>query len=372
MIKKTFAILVGLVMLVACGSNETETVATAPAPSVNTSSTMNTSTTMNTDAGSYSTPSVSNTSGSSMTSGYSSNGSNNPILGNARPGECYAQIVRPPKYKTASEKVLATAESFKIKTIPATYRTATKTIVTKEAGTKLKVIPATYKTVTETIVVKPAGEKLVAVPATYKTVTKKIEISPATQVWKKGTNGDSGARAAGQGGYGSSSKTGNVQNDILCLVTVPAKYKTVSEKIVVSPATTKSIPIPAVTKTVKRRVIDQPARTTSIPVPAITKTITMKELATPAREVKTPIPATYKTITKKVMVDAGQTTWGRILCKTNSDVSVIKSVQSKVGVSADGNLGPNTYRAVRRYQERNGLAVGGITYETLGHMGINM
>ncbi len=368
MIKKTFTILVGLVMLVACGSNETETVATAPAPSVNTS------TSVNTDTGSYSAPTVTNNSsaGYSAASNVGSNGSSNPILGNARPGECYAQIVRPPKYKTSSDKILATAESFKIKTIPATYKTITKTIVSKEAGTKLKVIPATYKTVTETVVVKPAGEKLVAVPAKYKTVTKKIEISPASQVWKKGTNGDSGARAAGQGGFGAGSKTGAVQNDILCLVTIPAKYKTVSEKIVVSPATTRSVPIPAVTKKVTRRVIDQPARTTSVPVPAVTKTIKIKELATPAREVKTAIPATYKTITKKVMVDAGQTTWGRILCKTNSDVNVIKSVQSKVGVSSDGNLGPNTYRAVRKYQERNGLAVGGITYETLGHMGINM
>ncbi len=376
MLKKSFTLMVGLVLLVACGSNETETVETT-APSVNTNTTVTTdanynvpnadvNVTNNTDSSSY-TSNSSTTGSTGMTAG-----SNNPMLANARPGECYAQIVRPPKYENKTEKVLATAESFKIKTLPPVYKTVTKTVTTKEASTKIVPVPATYKTVTETVVVTPASTKLVPVPAQYKTVTKKIEVAPATQVWKKGTNGTSGAAAAGQGQYGANEADGHVQNDILCLVNVPAKYKTVKEKVVVSPATTKTVNIPAVTKQVTKKVVDRPASTKTVNIPAITKTINVKELVEPAREVKTPIPATYKTITKRVMVDPGQTTWGRILCKTNQQSSIVKAVQGKVGTTQDGILGPGTYRAVRRYQERNGLAVGGITYETLSHMGINM
>lgn len=50
----------------------------------------------------------------------------------------------------------------------------------------------------------------------------------------------------------------------------------------------------------------------------------------------------------------------------------VKRLQAKLGVTADGDFGPGTQKAVREYQEKNGLAVDGIAGpETFAHMGLH-
>ncbi|WP_433955310.1 peptidoglycan-binding domain-containing protein, partial [Janibacter indicus] len=48
------------------------------------------------------------------------------------------------------------------------------------------------------------------------------------------------------------------------------------------------------------------------------------------------------------------------LVKRGHRGSLVKQVQRKVGVSADGVFGPMTQSAVKRYQKRNGLVADGI------------
>ena len=45
----------------------------------------------------------------------------------------------------------------------------------------------------------------------------------------------------------------------MCLVEVPAKYKSVKKRVLIQPATTRTEVIPAVKKVISKRVID-PAR----------------------------------------------------------------------------------------------------------------
>jgi len=67
------------------------------------------------------------------------------------------------------------------------------------------------------VVVKQSSKKKVYNPAEYETIEEKIEIEPAKAVWKKGE--------------GPIQKIDYSTGDIMCLVQVPAVYKTVSKKV---------------------------------------------------------------------------------------------------------------------------------------------
>nr|VFK32202.1 MAG: hypothetical protein BECKMB1821G_GA0114241_11052 [Candidatus Kentron sp. MB]VFK35147.1 MAG: hypothetical protein BECKMB1821I_GA0114274_11022 [Candidatus Kentron sp. MB]VFK77169.1 MAG: hypothetical protein BECKMB1821H_GA0114242_110510 [Candidatus Kentron sp. MB] len=76
---------------------------------------------------------------------------------------------------------------------------------------------------------------------------------PVHTVWKKGT--------------GPVWKINETTGEIICLVQMPATYKTITKRIVKTPATTKEIDSPAVYKTV-----------------------TVRELVSDAKEIRQPIP----------------------------------------------------------------------------------
>ena len=174
---------------------------------------------------------------------------------NAKPGECYAKVLIPAKYKTVTEKVLA-----------------------KEPGYKLVCKPPVYKTVTEKVLVKQPGYKLVCKPPVYKTVTERVLVRPATTEWRKGS--------------GVTTPVNGKITDVNCLVKVPPKYKTITKKVLVKPAETVKVPIPPKYKTVTKRVLVKPAET-----------------------VKVPIAPQYKTVTKKIKVSNAYYTWQRVQCR---------------------------------------------------------
>ena len=130
--------------------------------------------------------------------------------------------------------------------------------------------------------------------------------------------------------------------------------------------------------TVRKKVMVRPPQTRTVTIPAEYKTVRVKKLVQPEQRVKTPIPAQYETVTKQVVVSEGRHTWKRVLCETNLSADIIMRVQTALkdaghdpGV-VDGKLGGSTHGSVEAYQRANGLAVGGLTYETLNHLGVQL
>ncbi len=160
---------------------------------------------------------------------------------NTTPGTCYKEYYSPESYKTVNEEV-----------------------VIKNETNETKIIPAKYEMVDKTIVVKPASKKTVTVPATYEYVDEKVLVEKEKTVWKKGKN--------------PATKLDGATGEIMCLVKVPAKYKTVKKKVVKTPATTKVIEIPAETKTIKVKKLISPAKTQTVTIPAVKSTIEKKVL----------------------------------------------------------------------------------------------
>lgn len=178
-------------------------------------------------------------------------------------------------------------------------------------------IPAVTDTKSERLQVSEEQKVLSRIiPAQYRVETEQVKVREARQYWKPG--------------QGAVEKIDSATGEILCLVEEPALFKTVEKRVLVEP--------------------ERP-------------------------EYKV-VPAQFETITSTHVVQPERLEWRRILCNTNVTPSTIASIQRALTTKGyavgpiDGQLGSKTMRAINSYQVSNGLASRGITYETLGHLGV--
>lgn len=287
----------------------------------------------------------------SMAPSHAQDADNTQTLPDAKPGECYAKVITPPKFATRTEEVVVQDASERIDTIPAKFELAEQTVVVKEASRRISVTPAVfgeefekievraaetswvlsgsgsapaspgalegivrsgielagvdagacfreyytqaeYKTETTRILKREGSEKIVVLPAQYETADERVVV-----------------------------KEGFTRN-----VDVPATYRTESESVLVEPArsvwkkgrgpiekldnTTGEImclvEVPARYETLTKTVLDKPASTKSVDVPAVYKTVKVRRLVKPASESREVIDPEYSNITTKTKVtDAG-------------------------------------------------------------------
>ncbi|VAX07638.1 hypothetical protein MNBD_GAMMA26-1384 [hydrothermal vent metagenome] len=151
-------------------------------------------------------------------------------LDTAEPGMCYHEHFIPAKYETKEQQVLVDEGSKRVAVNNAKYRWVEKKILVKEASFRMEKVPAVYDWAEEKIVDKPAHT-----------------------IWKKGV--------------GPIQRIDESTGEIMCLVEVPATYKVLRKRILVTDATTNKIDIPAEYKTVKVRelVTDASENTSDIP-----------------------------------------------------------------------------------------------------------
>lgn len=234
----------------------------------------------------------------------------------AKPGECYARVFVPARYEQVTEQYLA-----------------------KEATSKVTTVPARYEWVEEQVLVKPASYRLEEVPAEYEWVEEQVLVKEAHTVWKKGR--------------GPIEKIDSTTGEIMCLIEMPAEYKTVRKRVEVRPASTRRVEIPAEYETVKvRRVVEE------------------------AREERQEIPAEYQEVSRWVKVADERMEWREVVCETNLGTDLVRRLQIALRdaghdpVMIDGIYGRRTRAAVESYQKAKGMPVGGLTAETLESLGL--
>ena len=268
---------------------------------------------------------------------------------NASAGQCFTRVWMPPQYKTTEERKLISEASERIEVTPAKYGKVKKRVMVQEESTKLVTVPATYKTVTERVMVQPARTVTETVPPVYETVTERVLDKAAYTTWKKGT--------------GPIQRIDESPGEIMCLVEVPATYKTIKKRVLKKPASAVERQIPAKYDVVTKRVVDKEATTKTVVVPAQYKTIRVVEEAQPAEKRTVAIPAKYTTVTQQQLVKAGHMDWREILCETNTTRDRVVEIQTalmKAGFNPgriDGDLGPSTIKAVNAFQRAKGLPV---------------
>ena len=281
---------------------------------------------------------------------------------NAKTGECFTRVYAPASYKTVTERVLKRGASEKMELIPAKYEFVEERVLVSEATQRLEVIPAEYGIKDERVLVKEASSRLEHIPAQYDWEENRMLVKEAHTTWKKGR--------------GPIEKVDNSTGEIMCLVELPAQYRTVRKKVMVSPPRTRTIEIPAQYNAVQKRVVVKPAFTKTIEIPAAYKAVRVRKMMSPPSERKIEIPAEYSTVTRTVLTREGEMEWRRILCETNMTQDMISKLQiglQKAGFNPgeiDGVLGYQTQKALGRFQRENGLAEGGVTYKSLEKLGV--
>ncbi len=276
---------------------------------------------------------------------------------NPQPGGCYARVLVPAQYQTETIQVLKSEASERLEIIPAMFETIEETLVVQEAAERLEVIPATYEWVEEQVMVRPAFEKLENVPAEYELVSEKVVDKPAHVVWEKGR--------------GLIEKVDFATGEIVCLKEIPATYRTVTKRVLKTPASTRTVEIPAEYATVKRRVMKTPPTTRTIAIPEETKVQKVQKVLSPATVKRIPIPEEHQSYTKRMKVAEERMAWKPVLCETNTTPQVLRQLQHSLKEQGfdpgpvDGALGAETMKAVVAFQKEQGLTIGGLTAETL-------
>jgi len=164
--------------------------------------------------------------------------------------------------------------------VPATYKTLSEQVLTRAATESVSVVPARYEMVEEQLLVKEASTKLVNIPAEYGEEEERIIDKPAHTIWKKGR--------------GPIQRIDEATGEIMCLVEVPATYKTV-----------------------KRTVLRSPARTETVVVPAEYRTVKVRKLVQAASEQRTPIAAEYGQVERQVIDQEAGFVWHEVSNKNH-------------------------------------------------------
>jgi hypothetical protein len=225
--------------------------------------------------------------------------------------------------------------------VPAKYRTIEKQVIKTPATTREEEIPAVYKTVKVRKLVSPPQEKRTKIPAEYQEVAQRIKIADASFVWAA-THEETQPEGA---------PTGNQ----ICLKEIPAKFETVTKRVVKTPASFAKEDVPAVIETVK-----------------------VRKLVAKAEEKRSKIPAEYKMVAKRSKVSDERLEWRQVLCETNMTKDVVVRLQEALTNAgykpgpADGVMGGATLRAVDAYQQDKGLPRGGLTILTLESLGVKI
>lgn len=323
----------------------------------------------------------------------------------AEVGQCFQEYHQPDQYKTEVSKVLVREASKKFDIAPAQYETVKEKVLVREASEKLIEVPAKYETVTEKVLERAAyttwkkgrgpvervdngtGEImcLVEVPAKYKIVKKRVLKSKATT-----------RKESIPAKYVVKSVRKLVAPASKQEVEIPAEYKQVSKRIKVADAKTSwalkgaaadgkktgrtlcMVQIPAKFKTVKKRVVKTPASVQKLAVPAIYQAQKVRKLVSASSEKRIEIPAVKQMVTKRVRVSSPKLEWRSILCETNMTKEMNLKIQNalqKAGYNPgtiDGVIGRQTLLAVDAFQRKNNLSTGGLTLKTLEKLGVSL
>ena len=301
-------------------------------------------------------------------------------------------------------------------------------VLISEATEKLSSPPAKYRSDTEEVLVKAAYKRLVEIPAVFTKKQDRVLVEAAHSIWQKGEGpiqkidnqtGEIMCRVDIPAEYQTIDVEVVSTGPQLTDVTEEAVYKTVNVQKLESDATEQREPVPAEFETMNREQVQTPGRYTwlasrssedSSPTgrvvchqakPAnvieyertVVKTagrfereeveetyeeVTVSELIADAQSVKIPIAGASEKIDRRVKVADSRFEWQAVLCETNTNGDIISRLQAALVEegynpgSVDGVLGKSTLNALEDYQQKNSLAEGGVTLESIKALGVEL
>ncbi len=243
---------------------------------------------------------------------------NTLTLPDAKPGECYAKVIVPPKFADRTEEVVTQEAVERIESTPAVFETIQERVVVRESSSRIASAPTVFEASTERVQVKArelnwtvadGEQQRPANPVDLENIaTAGIDLdrvepgSCFVEYWQPPVYRSELQRVL--------SKEPSVRIEI-----APAVYETVDERIVVKEASQRIVNVPAIFRTEQERVLVEPARSVWRPgrgpveriddttgeimclveLPARYETVSRTVLDTPATSRMEEIPAEYET-----------------------------------------------------------------------------
>ena len=229
-----------------------------------------------------------------------------------RPATTRTEVAEP-RYRTEVERVLVRPEVLRYVAVKLPMRPVAEQRLKAEATTRLDTLPPLMQTVVEPVEVRPASVRKVEIPAAYEIVTEQVKVRDAYREWRRGrawvgqaievvplrgfvvdpsgqfkgydVAGRTGVPAATGGPSRGVVDTGmapadntQLEDDVWCLVEVPAQVQTVTRQVQKAPATTSDVQVPAEYKNVTKQVIVREGITRAVHVPAQYQSVYRQEL----------------------------------------------------------------------------------------------
>ena len=287
----------------------------------------------------------------------------------ARPGECYGRVVTAPVYGKVAKQVLQKeAWTEKREGAPVVERETRRVLVKPARVERVQTAPVYKNVVTWTT--KPGRTRTVTEPARYKTVTDKVLVQPARSEWRL-----TSAPLA----YGETRAAQTMlqpTGEVYCRVLVPAVYDHVQRRVKIAPARTYTVTGPPRKVKHVERVLVRKAGWTEKKIPAVYRTEVVKKTVRPGRATVIEHPAVYATVERPALVRPAGQGWALVVCGGAINPAFMAQVQSAL-IAAGYDAGPpdgvgrgQTYEALRRFQRDRGLAQGQLTVESARALGV--
>ena len=282
------------------------------------------------------------------------------------PDQCWAQMVIYPRKETFTQEVVTKDGRLRYDVHPPVLKTLDESVTVRDGAWSFKVEPPRYKEVVEQVKVKDEIKKFVVEPAVYANEKESVMIESERLEMRS-------CRSAGQRLAGSKQATASQTQ---CAVSIPAKYKTVTRKVLTKPETVTEVITPAVYQTIVKWELVENAQAYAIEIPAETVNKQVVRVDTPAQALPQSIPPDVREFTVTNYEKAPQLAWRQVVCAKDASPSMVEDLQSALkreGLelgAIDGKLGKRTMKAVETYQIQKGIASGFLTYEILDLMGL--
>jgi hypothetical protein len=281
--------------------------------------------------------------------------------------QCWAQMVQQPLSQERLTPVVTREGAISHQISPAVVQQKQQTVTVRDSAKAFIVEPPRFRAVQEQVKISDEIRRITVVPAVYEDIKEEVLVESARTVLQ--TCSTSGQRAA--------SPDAKTLQRTQCIREIPARYQTIIKKSLIRPETTREEIIPAQYKTVMRWVLEENGRAQSRDLPA-------EQIALPYSSVQQQPQVTTKTleaevrdITVKVHQGMPQMVWRRVLCERELSRPLIEKLQTALVAAGedlgkpDGKLGPKTWRAIQSYQNKQRLAVGMLSFETLHQLGVS-
>lgn len=282
------------------------------------------------------------------------------------PDQCWAQMVIYPRKEILTQQEITKDGRLSYDVQPPVLKTVQASVTVRDGALGFRVEPPQYQEVVEQVKVKDEIKKFVVEPAVYSD-EKEMHMIESPRVEMRS------CRSVGQRILGSSQP---MTSQTQCAVSIPAKYKTITRKVLTKPETVTEVITPAVYQTIVKWALVENGKAISVEIPAQKIQKQVVTVDTPAQALSKSIPPQVSEFEVTNHGKAPQLAWRQLVCAKDSSPTMVEDLQfalKREGLEfgpIDGKLGKRTMRAVAAYQLQKGIASGFLTYETLDLMGL--